>query len=119
MQVTVSSPRNQQPQDGHGKEFLMSLLNNLIHYELTWILNVDWKVGDPEPLEIPVTLLSLYPGCGAWRPYLAQVSLCSQGKLTNAESNERLRHTKTHFKRSSLYFRIQDSILGKSSMKEK
>ena len=41
----------------------MSLLNNLIHYELTWILNVDWKVGDPEPLEIPVTLLSLYPGC--------------------------------------------------------
>ena len=82
----------------------MSLLNNLIHYELTWILNVDWKVGDPEPLEIPVTVLSLYPECGAWRPYLAldpakvQVSFIVQPGETphyhiNAESNERLRRT--------------------------
>ena len=81
----------------------MSLLNNLIHYELTWILNVDWKVGDPEPLEIPVTVLSLYPGCGVWRPHLAldpakvQVSFIMQPGETdyhiNAESNERLCHT--------------------------
>ena len=68
----------------------MSLLNNLIHYELTWILNVDWKVGDPEPLEIPVTVLSLYPGCDVGRgdrtwhwnqPRSMYHSLCSQGKL--------------------------------------
>ena len=47
----------------------MSLINTLIHKELTWILNVEWcrwLETRKHLLEIPETLLSLYPGFWMW-----------------------------------------------------
>ena len=80
---------------------MMSLINTLIHKELTWILNVEWcrwLETRNHLLKIPETLLSLYPGFWMWsvETVLGPGIIMQPGETdyhTNAESNERLRHT--------------------------
>ena len=84
-------------------------------------------VGDPKALardprdlvEFVYWILDVEHGDRTWPRSRYHYATRGNSQMLKVMKDYVIPNTKTHFKLSSLYFRIQDSILGKSSMKEK